>query len=123
MTEVQQATTLENLALDPGSYGTTGIVHDRDAVILGRGSDGWTEVCRGQTISSFAPETAVSPLADLPRQAEALRSALRGVAGRHAATLAGIRSYAIDRHLDGAICHEGLNEFLRAFDLEEYECE
>jgi hypothetical protein len=121
MTEVQQTTTLGDLTRDQGSYGTPGSVDGHDVVVLGYGSDGWIEVCRDNAISSCAPRTSVVPLADPARQAAALRSALVTVVGRHAATLAGIRSYAIDRYQDGSICQEGLNEFLRAFDLEEYE--
>jgi hypothetical protein len=124
MTKVQEASTLESLAREPGSYGTTGTVDEqRDIVILGRASDGWIEVCQDETIRSLAPETPVVPLADSGRQAEVLRSALLAVAGRDAAALDGIRSYAIEKHRDGMICHEGLNDFLRAFDLEEYEGE
>ena len=92
----------------------------RDIVILGWTSDGWIEVCQGGTLGSSAPGTAVRPLVDPGRQAEVLRGALLAVAGRGAATLEGIRSYVIEKHEDGVICHEGLNEFLRAFDLEEY---
>ena len=124
MTKVQEVRTLESLAREQGSYGTTGTVDEhRDIVILGMASDGWVEVCQDETIRSLTPETPVVPLADPGRQAEVLRSALLAVAGRDAATLAGIRSYVIEKHQDGAICQEGLNEFLRAFDLEEYEGE
>ncbi len=121
MTEVQQTMTLRDLARDQGSYGTPGMVDEDDVVVLGYGNDGWIEVYRDNAISSFAPGTAVMPLVDPARQAAVLHGALTAVAGRHAATLAGIRSYAIDSHLDGSICQEGLNAFLRAFDLEEYE--
>jgi hypothetical protein len=121
MTEVQQTTTLRDLTRDQASYGTPGSVDGHDAVVLGYGSDGWIEVCRDNAISSFAPGTAVGPLTEPARQTAALRSTLGAVAVRQAATLAGIRSYAIEKYQDGSICQEGLNAFLRAFDLEEYE--
>src|SRR5918992_143472 len=35
-------------------------------------------------------------------------------------TIASMRDYAISKHRDGTICRDGLNEFLRAHDLEEY---
>jgi hypothetical protein len=121
MTEVQQTTTLRDLTRGQETYGTPGIVGEHDVVVLGYGNDGWIEVCRDNAISSVAPGTAVMPLADPARQAAALRSALGAVEGRRSATLAGIRSYAIERYQDGSICEEGLNAFLRAFDLEECE--
>ncbi|WP_349876332.1 hypothetical protein ABIH81_19505 [Micromonospora sp. HUAS YX12] len=39
----------------------------------------------------------------------------------HGQQLAEIRSYAIARHRDGDICRDGLNAFLRHFDLDEYQ--
>jgi hypothetical protein len=121
MTEVQQTITLRDLARDQQSYATPGSVGGQDVVVLGYGHDGWIEVYHDSVISSYEPGTTVGPLTDPARQAAVLRSALAALAGRQAATLAGIRSYAIDKYQDGTICHEGLNEFLRAFDLEEYE--
>jgi hypothetical protein len=121
MTEVQQTTTLRDLTRDQASYGTPRSVDGHDVVVLGYGTDGWIEVCRDSGISSYEPGTAVGPLTDPARQAAALRSALAAVATRQTVTLAGIRSYVIERYQDGSICHEGLNAFLRAFDLEEYE--
>lgn len=121
MTEVQQTTTLRNLTRDQGSYGTPGSVNGHDVVVLGYGSDGWIEIYRDNAISSYAPETAVGPLTDPARQATVLRSALVALASRQATTLSGIRSYVVEKYQDGSICHEGLNAFLRAFDLEEYE--
>lgn len=35
-------------------------------------------------------------------------------------TIASMRSYAINKHVDGSICREGLNDFLHAHGLEEY---
>lgn len=35
-------------------------------------------------------------------------------------TIASMRGYAIDRHRDGEICRQGLNDFLRAHGLEPY---
>src|SRR5947208_1769313 len=104
MTEVQQTTTLGDLTRDQRSYGTPGIVDGHDVVVLGYGNDGWIEVCRDNAICSCAPSTSVVPLAEPARQATALHSALVAVAGRHAATLAGIRYYVIDRYQDGSIC-------------------
>ena len=36
-------------------------------------------------------------------------------------TIADIRAYAIDRHLEGAFCRDGLNTALRHFDLDPYQ--
>ena len=121
MTEVQQATTLRDLARDPESCGMTGIIGEHDVVVLGYSNNGWIEVCRDHAISSWEPGTAVMPLVEPTRQAAVLHSALAAVRSREAGTLADIRSYAIDRHLEGSICEEGLNAFLRAFDLDEFE--
>lgn len=35
-------------------------------------------------------------------------------------TITSMRTYAIDRHRDGEICRQGLNDFLRAHDLDPY---
>ena len=45
--------------------------------------------------------------------------AQRGIAAVQA-TIDSMRSYAIDRHREGEICREGLNDFLRAHDLAPY---
>jgi hypothetical protein len=121
MTEVQHSTTLRELVREPESYFATVVIEGHDAVVLGYGNDGWIEVCHDNAISSYEPGAAVLPLADPVRQAAVLRSALVAITDRQVNTLAAIRLYAIEKYQDGSICQEGLNEFLRAFDLEEYE--
>ncbi|HEX2807790.1 MAG TPA: hypothetical protein VHN80_16645, partial [Kineosporiaceae bacterium] len=43
------------------------------------------------------------------------------VGARHERTLDEIRRYAVDRHLDDEFCRDGLNEFLRTFQMPIYQ--
>jgi len=133
MTEVQ-TTTLEGLMRQQS--GSTGVVEGGEAVVLARTNGGETvEVYRMGVIRPYAPDTAATALAEPGRQVGLLREALllvdhlrrqavdrqeRQTAEFHD-VLGRVRDYAIARYEDGGICHDGLNEFLRAFGLPEYD--
>jgi hypothetical protein len=134
MTEVQ-TTTLGSLVLQQPLDGTVAI-DGQEGVVLGREDGGWlVEVYQGGVIRPYKPDTAVTMLSESERQAPLLREALLLVDSlrRRAAeqqerqtaeyhdVLSRIRDYAIARYVDGGICHEGLNEFLREFGMPEYD--
>jgi hypothetical protein len=56
-------------------------------------------------------------VAEVRDQAERMREQV-GAAHRK---IASMRAYAIDKHLDGTICRDGLNDFLEAHDLDLYQ--
>jgi hypothetical protein len=133
MTEVP--TTLGSLVLQQPLGGAV-VIDGNEAVILNRGEDGeLVDVYHGGAIRPYKPDTAATMLAEPDRQVAVLREALllvdllrrqadqqqeRQTAEFHD-VLSRIRDYAIERHEEGGICLEGLNEFLRAFGLPEYE--
>jgi hypothetical protein len=121
------ATTLEKLMLEQQSNGAIGIVDAREAVTLGPVEGGLIEVFTGDAIELFAPEVTVTAIEEAGQQVTLLRAALLFVNQRYRGTqrefrevLGRIRDYAIARHQEGEFCEDGLNAFLRTFDLAEY---
>ena len=105
-----------------------------DAVILAVAKDGTVLVWRDGTVANYAAESPAEPVFEPVRRDAALRQAIISLnalrreaettaeqqATQHATTLASIRQYAIEAHRDGDICRGGLDEFLYAFNLEQY---
>lgn len=112
-------------------------------VVLRAVDDGCIEVLppTGPTLTLRADHGAI-PVSDTGQQVECLGRAVTKLLGearsqtahldgaradlaaaqqRHTDVLADIREYAISRHELGDICRGGLNEFLRHFDLTQYE--
>lgn len=103
------------------------------AVVLGTTAAGLVEVWQQGQIRTHSPGTPADPADPVAAPAMAVQ-ALRGVAAarratitqvqaqalRHAIRLDEIRDYAVNAHLDGSICYDGLNQFLRTFDLAEF---
>jgi hypothetical protein len=107
-------------------------------VVVGRADDGQVEVWSFGHIARRDPDTAVTAVSDSATWDGLVAAAVRGLAvQRNAATqraaqavtdrdrdreaheqvLSDIRAYAVDKHLDGDICRDGLNAFLTAFGL------
>lgn len=108
---------------------------DTDAVMLAR-RDRSIEVLLDNGFARHvdAGDTAVL-ITEPAREAHLLRRALRTTEARavtaernlnqaterHTSVLAAIRTYAIGKHRDGDICRQGLDTFLKAFDLPPYD--
>jgi hypothetical protein len=105
-----------------------------DVVVLCRVDAATVEVYAAGGIRPYPDTTTVTDIADTDRRlrlvAEALlaldedrrrlaQQALR-THGGHAEQLDAIRGYAIDRYREDMYCLDGLNRFLRTFDLPEY---
>ena len=127
MTEVQ-TNTLEGLMRQQQSNGATGVIQGQEAVTLGPVEGGLIEVYCDGAIQLLEPEAAMTAVDDPGQQVGLLRGALLVVNQRRRDTqqefrdvLERIRDYAIDKHESGAICRDGLDEFLSAFGLREYE--
>jgi hypothetical protein len=86
-------------------------------------------------VTHYPASTPVTPVTDPARAARVLRQALtqqvehthavqvtaKYDAGQHHRQLSEIRNYAIDRHLEGSFCRDGLNAFLTTFGLARFE--
>jgi hypothetical protein len=127
MTKVSTTTTLESLMGQQQSNGAVGVVDGHEAVILGPVEGGLVEVYFDEAIQMFAPEAMATEIGEPERQARLLRDTLLLVNQRRRDTqrefrevLGRIRDYAIARHQEGEFCEDGLNAFLREFDLAEY---
>jgi hypothetical protein len=133
MTQVQ-VLTLESVAIAALDELVVVRLAASDAVVLGRTPDGTVEAWSDGTVGTFPPTSNCKPLTD-PIQAEAVlaqalaglnvarRAAVRATCeqtARHTGLLDEIRSYAVETHLSGSICRDGLNRFLHHFDLAEY---
>jgi hypothetical protein len=105
-----------------------------DAVVLARSGGDTIEVYYEGALASFIDRTPAPEITDRARRERAINQALVDL-GRlrresqdelqrqHAAhedVLDRVREYAIEKHREGSICQDGLNEFLRMFDLPEY---
>lgn len=111
-------------------------------VVLGRAVDGQVEVWSLGHITRRTADTVASAVSDPARRDGLLADALRGLgvqrqvasaqAARamadrdqerdsHEQVLDAIRAYAVGKHQNGDICRHGLEEFLRAFGLPEYQ--
>jgi hypothetical protein len=105
-----------------------------DAVVLTTANRSDVSVWSADAVISLPASIPAEPVTDPDREAAVLRKAvaslneLRQQAVQAAWTqrnhqlslLDDIRSYAIEAHEAGDICQDGLNEFLRTFDLPEY---
>jgi hypothetical protein len=128
MTEVPTIT-LQELMLQQRPLGTAVVIDGQEAVILARGEDGeLVEVYQGGEIRQCQPGTRATMLADPDRRVAVLLDAVllmaslrRQQTAEYHDALNRIRDYAIEKYCEGGICLEGLNEFLRTFDLPEYE--
>lgn len=134
MTQVQTLT-LESVAGATVDRPTVVRLVDGSAVVLGLTSDGAVETWSGDALSAFLATSTAEPLTDPVLAEAALTQALAGLnvarrtaaratdeqAARQAGVLDEIRSYAVEEHLNGTICRDGLNRFLRHFDLAEYQ--
>ena len=110
-------------------------IDDTDAVVLTVTGPDEVQLWTGDGVTSYAGSTVVEPVTDPVRTESVLRQAIASLntlrrealettlslAEQHAATLAVVRDYAVEAYRDGDICEDGLNEFLRTFDLGEYE--
>jgi hypothetical protein len=113
-----------------------------DAVILRAAGTASVELVRDRQIVQEAETILAAPVADPARQVELLRRALAVDVGARqeaalaaerrrtelanlrngqAQTLAEIRDYAIDRYRKDDLTRDGLDTFLRRFDLDPYE--
>lgn len=108
---------------------------DFDVVVLGRLTASMIEVFAGGSVQTYPDTTPVVDVADPDRRLGLVTAALfvldqerRGLARqitaegtRHAGVLQDIRDYAIERYREDMYCLDGLNTFLRYFDLPEYQ--
>ncbi len=118
----------------PLATGTVIRLGDADAVVLTTGGPEiqvWTK----DTVTTYAADTAMEPITDpaqtqtvlrqavlsLNAQRRQAQDALTNLAVQHTTTMEAIRDYAIEAHREGDICEGGLNEFLRTFELDEYD--
>jgi hypothetical protein len=108
----------------------------RAVIVLARSRDlpDHIDVHTGTAFRSLSADTPAAALTDAARHVELLAQFLAHVIdqeARHAVdrqraeadhrkVLDEIRTYAIDRHEEGAYCREGLNEFLHHFRLDRY---
>jgi hypothetical protein len=111
-------------------------------VVVGRADDGQVEVWSLGRITRRDPDTAASAVTDPAARDGLLAEVVHGLGEqRHAATgrataavadrdhdrethervLTDIRAYAVDKHQAGDICRSGLNDFLTAFGLPEFQ--
>ncbi len=111
-------------------------------VVVGRADDGQVEVWSLGRLTRRDPDTTASPVTDPAARDGLLAEVVHGLAEqRHAATerathavedrdrdrethervLTDIRAYAVDKHQAGDICRSGLNDFLTAFGLPEFQ--
>jgi hypothetical protein len=125
MSKVQ--TTLQSLVLAQPGIGAAAIVDGQDSVVLSTSGSNPIEIFSSGGVQLFQPDTPVAVLDDAARQAAVLRDALAHAEGlrreqldEHGQVLANIRQYAINRHVEGEFCREGLNAFLQEFGLAEY---
>jgi hypothetical protein len=132
--QTTQTVTLDRAAA-PLAAPTVVRLDDRDAVVLTMAGTAEVEVWTGTGLRRYPATTAAAELVDPVRQETALRAALcwlhqeqrtavaeqQAQGRRHAGKLNRIRDYAIEAHRDGDICQDGLNAFLRHFNLAEYE--
>jgi hypothetical protein len=107
---------------------------DLDVVVLGRLTAGMIEVFAGGSVQSYPDTTPVTDIFDPERRVGLLTSAafvldqerrelarqITAERTRHAEVLRDIRDYAIARYCEEMYCIDGLNTFLRYFDLPEY---
>ena len=107
-----------------------------DVVVLGRDPNGWIQVYRADTgeTDTYTEFTAAVPISDPARRTALLHKALvdldagrrataeeiRAARAEHAAALARIRAYAIERHRAGDIDRDELDHALREFNLDAY---
>ncbi|MBO3752171.1 hypothetical protein J5X84_39435 [Streptosporangiaceae bacterium NEAU-GS5] len=124
-----------SMALREATYGAVVCDGDRDIVVLGPAPHDSTFVYSDGTLITLPNARSVHLVPDEPTRTGALATAIAGIdrlrdeaiekrlAERecHRAQLEEIRAYAIDQHLDGTICRDGLNAFLRHFDLGEFD--
>lgn len=108
---------------------------DADAVVLTTIGGAEIQVWTKDRVTTLAGDTVVWPVTDLRQADITLRQAvislniqrcqaqkaLTDLVRHHDTTLAAIRNYAIEAHRDGDICEGGLNEFLRTFEMDEYD--
>jgi len=132
MTAVQTQTspthTLARLMAKQDTDCATGLLDGREIVTLGRVASGDIEVVLDGAIQTVPAHTRVVPVDEPQRQVMLLATAAtvasksrRAAAIQFADSHDRIRDYAIARHHDGLFCLQGLNEFLSAFGLPEYE--
>jgi hypothetical protein len=130
MTDLAIARTLAELADQPGANPAV-IIDGIDAVVLGRTTSGAVAVYRAGNLHEYHGEIPAVAIASTDDRLDVLERAVRDVATwREAATatadelhtvLPRIRAYAIERHREGLICRQGLNDFLAEFELPEYD--
>ncbi|MEV0534728.1 hypothetical protein [Kitasatospora sp. NPDC050463] len=110
-------------------------IGDRAGVILREVDADLVELYHaGQITPVVLQELEFEPVTDPAARAEALHEAVEALAicrrvalekhaeqhQAHQGQLGAIRQYAVNRHEDGDICREGLEDFLAAFDFEPY---
>jgi hypothetical protein len=137
MTTSIDASSLQTLAeLSDGDSRITVVgLGGSNAVILGRHDAARIEVYHDGGVFELLPDdrlaielTDPQPREAVISQALAQINELRQAAqdqldedqAQHRHVLECIRDYAIDRHREGNFCADGLNEFLRTFNLPEY---
>jgi hypothetical protein len=111
-------------------------------VVLRQANNGQVEVWSFGHVTRREADTVVYAVADSARRDGLLTQVVHGLAEQrrvaidraaevaaerdaerdaHERVLSDIRAYAVDKHQDGTICRGGLNDFLTAFGLPEYE--
>ncbi|XVV02463.1 hypothetical protein ACQPW3_34665 [Actinosynnema sp. CA-248983] len=105
-----------------------------DLVVLTTTGQTDVSVWTNGTVTTLPAGTPVVPVTDPDRADTVLRQAIASLnrlrqqaaqalwshRGHQMSILDEIRSYAIEAHLAGTICRDGLNDFLVSFDLPEY---
>ncbi|MDQ1249509.1 MAG: hypothetical protein QG597_3884, partial [Actinomycetota bacterium] len=118
-----------------GEHLAVTVADGADLVILRRISDRQVVAWQNDQITVWNSDTEAVAISDPTRRNALLQAALLGLArllrtvtshaekeeAANQQILADIREYAIGKHEAGYFCRSGLNEFLEAFDLPEYQ--
>jgi hypothetical protein len=130
MTDLVTPRTLAELADQPGANPAI-LMGGTEALVLGRSGTGGVAVYRDGVIHDYLGTIPVVSIVSADNRLEVLERAIRDLGRWHEqsittaaelrAVLPRIRTYAIERHRAGDICRDGLNQFLREFDLAEYD--
>lgn len=134
---IDQATQLMQLGnvASLSSAGAVVTTNGVEAVVIAAVDQTQVRVWADNQVQTWPSSQDVVPVTDSAQQRAALVRAVSSLeamwretgkraaaeSARHGQVLDDIRVYALDAHLDGSICCEGLNRFLCRFDLPEYE--
>lgn len=134
---IDQATSLMQLGsvVSVSPVGTVVTADGVDAVAIASMDETKVRIWVQGHIQTWPADRAVAVVTDPAQQQSALARAVTSLdatlrensqraaaeTARHAEILDDIRAYALDAHLDGSICRDGLNQFLSRFNLPEYE--